>query len=100
MPCTSPTESQSKIASPHKKGLFRTFRVPRCNQGSFQNLTVVGMGGRSPQLLWILVGALIVMWNPECTEQSLRERVVFLSSFNIAPAVRVIARAASVSPSP
>ena len=28
--------------------LFRTFRVPHYNQGSYQNLTVVGMEGRNP----------------------------------------------------
>ena len=53
------------------KRLFLTFRVPRCNQGSYQNLTVVGMEGRDPQLCVIHLYILVLLTsdsgrNPDC----------------------------------
>ena len=63
--------------------LFRTFRVPHYNQGSYQNLmlvtpahtqmhithTIGNFGLPSLRYCQILIGTLIVMQNPECTEQ-------------------------------
>ena len=82
---TSSTSILKLLRRVNSEELFCTFRVPHYNQGSYQNLTVVRMEGRNPQVLCVcvcqafayasvtnvrfLVGTLIGMRNPECTEQ-------------------------------